>query len=228
MSVIVALISSADGVVSSDGRLFDSAWLDNGQVTKPALISSESFDKTFVIYDGKAIGAFSGLMHFSGKTVADHISEIAVSHTSFGISLTALAETVREEMRDRLWEIDPEEVVFACRTLDILLVGGRNLTRAEVGIISIRFSARRDAIISEEDIVWADRGNRYYVRGEDRAIRAAARVFETNRAPNRDIKFLKKLARQAVRAGISAAGTPPHGSDLACGGKVFTKQTRYL
>jgi len=224
VSIIAALISSTDGVVSSDGRLFDSAWLDNGQVTKPALISSESFDKTFVIYDGKAIGAFSGLMHFSGKTVADHISEIAAGHTSFGISLTALAETVREEMRDRLWEIDPEEVVFACRTLDILLVGGRNLTRAELGIISIRFSARGDAIISEEGTVWADRGNRYYVRGEDRAMRAAVRVFETNR----DIKFLKKLARQAVRAGISAAGTHPHGSDLACGGKVFTKQTRYL
>jgi len=63
VSIIAALISSTDGVVSSDGRLFDSAWLDNGQVTKPALISSESFDKTFVIYDGKAVSGFQKYLY---------------------------------------------------------------------------------------------------------------------------------------------------------------------
>jgi hypothetical protein len=131
-------------------------------------------------------------------------------------------------MRVRLSEIDPEEIVFACRTLDMFLVGGGNLTRSEMGIVCIRFSPQGEEIVAEEDTVWADRGKRYCVRGEDRGKAAAARVFDVDRASNCDIKFLEGLAQKSVRAGIRAAGIHPYGSDPACGGKVFTKHTHYL
>lgn len=228
LSIIVALISGINGVVSSDGRLFNPARLVDGQLTEPARISSEAFDKTFAIYNGNVIGAFAGLMHFSGKIVADYISDIALSHSGLEPILAPLAETVREEMSARLLNIDPKEVMFACRKLDLLLVGRRNITRAEMGIVSIRFSPQGEGIVSEEDTVWADRGKQFYVRGEDRAKAAAARVLDADRASNCDIIFLKGLAQKAVRAGIAATGTHPYGADPACGGKVFTKRTRYL
>ena len=81
MSVIVAMISNRDGAIASDGRLFGPARIENGQVTDPATVESDSFDKTFAIAGGKIVGAFCGLMSFSGRTVAEHVDEIVRPYT---------------------------------------------------------------------------------------------------------------------------------------------------
>lgn len=227
MSVIVALISNRDGVVASDGRLFGSALLDNGRVTQPASIASDEFDKTFSLDRGKLIGAFSGLMRFSGKTISEHVSEVAVPLLCRPVDLQALTKEIEKEIKQRLAHIDDQEVIFPCRKLDMLLVAGMNLSRSEMRIVSIRFCPKDNVMTSETDTIAADRANRYYVRGEDHAAAAAGRLLADNHAPNRDAAFLKKLATQAVQSGIRAAGTHPHGSDPACGGKIFVKGTLY-
>jgi len=227
MSVIVALISNRDGAVASDGRLFGPARLDNGRVTRPATIESNAFDKTFALAGGKVIGAFSGLMRFSGNTISKHVSEIATLLLSRECGLQSLAAGLEAEIRNRLAQIDDQEVIFPCRKLDVLLVAGDNLTRSNMRIVSIRFSPKENAIASETETVAADRRNRYYVRGEDKAAAAAARLLADNRAPNKDPAFLKRLTTQAVQIGIRAAGIHPHGTDPACGGDIFTKHTWY-
>jgi hypothetical protein len=227
MSVIVALISIRDGVVASDGRMFGSARLENGRVATPAQVATETFDKTFALAGGKVLGAFSGLMRFSGKTVADHAAEIADALAAQERDLDAIVTRFVTEMSARLKSIDKDEVIPPCRKLDVLLVGGAQLTRAHMRIVSLRFFPDRDRIATDSETVAADRRNRYYVRGEDKAAAAAGRILGANRAPNSDVSFLKRLAQQAVQVGIKEAGIHPHGTEKACGGQTYCRRTWY-
>ena len=139
MSVIVAVISGRDGAVASDGRLFGPARLENGRVVSPATIASDTFDKTFALAGGKVVGAFSGLMSFSGRTIAEHIAEIAAHLLSQLSDLHSLTTELEVKMISRLTQIASQEVIFPCRKLDVLLVGGANLMRSDMRIVSIRF-----------------------------------------------------------------------------------------
>jgi hypothetical protein len=226
MSIIVALISTRDGVVASDGRHFGSASLENGKIVQPAIVTSAEFDKTFSLDSGKLIGAFAGLMSFSGKNIGQHIAEI-IANSVDGKDCSIITVTIEQEMKRRLARINDREVSFDQRKLDILLVVGENLTRRQLKIASLRFIPDNGIVSSQKEIVSAEQFNRYYVHGEDKAKVAATRIFKQNSAPNRDPKFLRSLAIRAVEAGIRAAGSHSYGSERACGGKVFTKSTAY-
>ena len=104
MSIVSALISRRDGVVASDGRIFSSAWIENGNVARPAVVESDSFDKTFTLADVKEIGAFAGLTRFSGKTVGEHVSEVAAKSTAIVNDFTTLTNLVQESVAQRLCE----------------------------------------------------------------------------------------------------------------------------
>ena len=227
MSVIIGFIADRDGVVASDGRMFDSALLENDRVINPARILSESFDKTFALFGGRVIGTFSGLMSFAGKTIAEHAAEILGEFVTQVSDLQRVVSEFSDKMVNRLSLIGPEEVIFPCRKLDVLFVGGKNLRRSDMRIVSIRFSPDGGVILPEIETVVADRSNGYFVRGEDNAAHAAGRTLAQNRAKNRDLHFLEKLAIQAVNAGIRASGVHPHGVDRACGGKVYSRRTWY-
>jgi len=227
MSVIVALISARDGVVASDGRRFGSALFANGKIVQPASVESEEFDKTFCLYGGKLIGAFAGLMSFSGRNIAQHILEIVDNSGCATTEFSSIADKLEQGMISKLGQIGEQEVIFDCRKLDVLLAGGKSLTRREFRIAAFRFFPRNGTIISQRDIVVADKAIRYYLYGEDKARTAADGLLGANSAPNRDANFLKTLASRAVEAGIRAAGNHPYGSQAACGGKVFTKRTYY-
>ena len=227
MSIIVALISSRGGVVSSDGRSFSSAQLVAGHVQEPVRILSESYDKTFMLNDAEAIGASCGLTHFLGRPVSSHISDISISKEECRTSLIALAQAVNKEIAVRLNEIGSEEVVFSRRKLDLLLVGRESPVAPYMGIASINFFPEGGIIAAVQDFAWADLGLRYYAYGDERAQKAAISIFEGNRAPNRDIVFLKSLCQKAVRTGIIASGTHPDGADKACGGKLYSKHISY-
>ena len=224
MSVIASLISKRDGVVVSDGRLFGSALLDKGNVAEPATIDSDAFDKTFALGDGEVIGAFAGLMRFSRKTISEHVLEIGYSGK---YDLQSLATEVEMQMKDRLEQLDDKEVIFPFRRLDILLVAGANFTRSNMQIIAIRLYPQERRIASEVEICPAVDRLAYCVRGDEKAWKAACRIFQANRAPNNDAAFMRKLITKAVGAGIDASGTHPHGSDAACGGRIFMRRTFY-
>jgi hypothetical protein len=142
-------------------------------MVSPATVTSDTFDKTFALAGGRIIGAFSGLMSFSGKTIDEHVAEILTNYLSPASELETLSAKLDTEMRKRLTAIDSQEVIFPCRRLDILVVGGAKVTRSNMRIVSIRFYPTGNAIVSESDTVAADRQNRYYVRGEDMAAAAA-------------------------------------------------------
>jgi hypothetical protein len=227
MSIIVAVASTRNGGVASDGRRFAPAWLENGCVVRPAAIESEVFDKTLTLDGNKIVGAFCGLMSFSGQSIAEHITEIVSPPIPSGAQFAPVVENIAGEVARRLNCVADREVTFPCRKLDLLLVAGESLTRSGLCIASIRVHPVNGAIKADTGIVRADSSNRYWIYGDDRAVSAARTVFEANHAPNRDAGFLKRLAGQAVQAGIAAAGPHPHGSDPACGGQVFLRRTWY-
>jgi hypothetical protein len=92
-------------------------------------------------------------------------------------------------------------------------------------IASIRIHPEGETIKVDTEIVQAGDMNPYWIFGDDKAQAAAKPVFSTNRATNRDLNFLQRLACRAVKAGISAAGANPLGSDPACGGHLFVRST---
>ena len=225
MSVIIAVISSRDGAVASDGRIFGPASFDNERVTQPATIEQENFNKTFSLDSGKLIGAFAGLIRFSGKTVSEHISDIASPLFSHSRELQSLVAEIRTKLIQRLLTISPEEVIFSCRNLNLLLVAGMTLTRSDTRIVSMKFYPQNNTIVGEIEFVSAGSTLRYYVRGDAQACASAGTFLANNRAPNRDTAFLKKLATQAVQIGIKGAANHPYGSNAACGGGIFTQCT---
>jgi len=227
MSIILALTSGRDGVVASDGRRFHSVHLVNGVPSEPASVSTDEFNKTFSLNGGNVVGAFCGLLEFSGATVAEHIADITSNMSSACGTFLSLVIRIEEQLRNRLNEIDTVEVIPSCRNVDLQLVGGACLTRADVRIAAVRFCAGDDGVTTSRELVSAGRANRYYTYGDDQAVAGASAVLNANRAPNKDAKFLLQLARRAIEFGIRNCGTHPHGTERACGGKTFTARTWY-
>lgn len=232
MSIIAALISTRDGVVASDGRKFGSAdvHIESGQITvlRPAQIESDEFDKTFELEGRKIVGAFCGLVSFSGMTIGEHVVEIAAAIASRA-QFTSVVEKVAEGLRTRIDCISDKEVMRALRKLDLLLVGGERLTRADMRIASIRIHTEDGVIKAATKIDSVAKGSPCWrsIYGDDNAQAAARGVFEANLSSSSDADFLTRLVREAIEVGISASGPHPQGSDLACGGRVFLRRTYY-
>jgi hypothetical protein len=228
MSVIVGLASAYQGVVASDGRRFAPGRVEGGKVVQIGPMDSDEFDKTFAIGDGTVVGAFAGLMCFSGKDIGEHVREIFGNGNCAKAGFAGVVATVQKEMESRLSGSDEAEVVFRFRKLDLLLVAGKSLSRKEHQIAALRFFPRAGSIRSELELITPNGGLRFYVFGEDNARAAACRWLKANDSPNKSLTFLTTLASRAVKAGINKAGCHPDGgSQAACGGNIFTKSTRY-
>jgi len=227
MSVIAAFISSRDGVTASDGRKLGSIDLANGVPSKPYEVESDDFEKTFSLAGGKVIGAFCGLLEFGKRTIAEHIQEITRDSFSSGRTFMQIVDLVQQELTARLNQVDDGEVTRLCRNVDLLIVGGAQLTRKKMRIAGVRFCAKPDGVTTTRNVVSAPRYKQYYVYGEDLACRAAIRTFEADRSPDCSISFLRKMVKGAISAGIQNCGIKEPGGVRACGGKVFTTWTQY-
>jgi len=233
MSVILALVSGRDAVIASDGREFGPAQLDRatGQVLRRAQVAGGDFDKTFVLFGGKVVGAFAGLTRFSGKTVGEHIAEIVGEGRATPPSLADVDEAVREELIARLSSVSPDEVLPDCRKVDVLLAGGAQLTRRHFQIARLRFAPHQGGlgVLCQADRVAHRPGDtmRYAMFGDDSASAAGAQLVEANQSRKTDREFMLGLAMRAIKAGIAACGIHPNGDAPACGGRVFLKQSWY-
>ena len=120
-------------------------------------------------------------------------------------------------------------MIHPCRKLDLLLVGGERLKRADMRIASICIHPEGDAIKVERkiDSVVGGYSCSYSTYGEDNARAATTVVFKANSSYSADANFLSQLVRRAIEAGISACGLHPHGSEVACGGRTFVRRTFY-
>jgi hypothetical protein len=228
MSIIVALISSRAGIVGSDGRLFSSAEVapNGGRTTEPVKVTSDEFDKTFALAGGEIIGAACGLMGFSGLTIAQHVAQIVGPVLPVGCQFGTLVDQITAEMIRRL-TAEPC-VAFPRRRGELLLVAGEPLVRSGVSIAAVQFTPENNLIKPTTDFIPAERHSKplvYKIYGDANAEAAARSVFRENRAPNKDVIFLKALAERVIRAGIRASGVHPDGSDPGCGGRVFTRTT---
>jgi hypothetical protein len=223
MSLILGLITSRDGIVASDGRRFGNAVLENGKVVKPAPIESEECDKTFSLDGGRIVGAFAGLMRFSGKEIRGHMDESLQALATVETDFVGIAKKLADVITSKLINIDQQEVIFDCRKLDVLIVSSKWTAKARLELAKLRFSPNNGEINSSIEVFSPDGPPWHSLFGDDRATAAAHRFLSNNRARNRDSFFLRTIALRAMKVGIKACGTQPFGAELACGERVFTR-----
>ena len=227
MSLILALITSRDGIVASDGRRFGNAVFDKGTLVTPAPIESEEFDKTFSLDGGEVVGAFAGLMGFSGKDISQHVDESLQSLLAEKKDFLAIANELSDAIKSKLTNIDQQEVVFDCRKLDVLMVSGKWAPKGRLELAKLHFSPNNGAILSSSEVISPGGQPWHSLYGDDHATAAAHRLLSSNRARNKDAFFLRTLALRAMNVGVNACGAQPYGPEPACGGKFFAKQIRW-
>jgi hypothetical protein len=223
MSIILGLVTSRDGIVMSDGRMFGSALLDNGKVVEEASIKSEEFDKTFCLDQGRLIGTLAGLMQFSGKKVSEHIEDIWQTSAKSKTEFTDIANELCEGLKGKLTNINPNDVVFECRKIDLVLIGRMTATKRQLVMGRFRFSPMNNQMSFSADMFPGEKLIKYCTFGDEKAQAAVARVMTENKTSNRYATFLKILANRSIRAGIKRSGCQPYGSEPACGGRTFTQ-----
>ena len=223
MSIIIALISTRCGVVASDGRRFSSAFPDK-QI--PAEVELENFDKTFSLLKGKVIGAFAGLLEFSGRTIREHIVETASAWLDSSEDYESLANKIKHDMQEKLSEIRDDEVGFIYRTLDLLLVAGDRLAGNNPKIFAIRFEPRNDLIIADgpEIVESSPRHIGQRIRGVPEAREGAEKALILKRNKKIDIEYLEALAGRGIKSGIYSSRSHPYGTEQACGGSIFVRR----
>jgi hypothetical protein len=172
------------------------------------------------------VGAFCGLLEFGGLTVGNHVQRIVEPLLLGDPDLSTLTDAVRGELSERLRNINDQEVAFDFRKVDLILVGGRNLSRANMRIVAFRFFPSNGRIESAiEEVLPDKRSNKYYLFGDDQAQGGARKFFENDRSPSRDARVLQHLVRTSIARGIESSGKGPNGQDPACGGTIFIKRT---
>ncbi len=231
MTVIVALISKKDGFVASDGRIFSPVYIQDGKTVGTAQISNDYFNKTFCLYNGKIVGCFAGIMKFSEKTISEHVSEI--ENSSLFSDIGSFKDELKGEMLNRLTAISCQEIIFCRRKLNVVLVGGKNLKRSDMRIISLEFYPDgkqigcREKVVKSEDIPSNQLG--FYTQGDAKAISKVKELISHNGTGITTANRLEEFIKTLVKEGIMAADYHPdgNGTDCSCGGKLFQRRTWY-
>ncbi len=225
MSLILAFLSTAVGVMASDGRRFSPATFNNsGDIITPAKVETDECDKTFEIRSAEIIGAYCGLMDFSGKSSGDHIVDAVKSTATRSLALNELVDGVKVYMETALNNINPQEVLVRCRKLDILLIGRVKPNKPHMQIAAIRFTPNGAGVTSSYEFRTPTKEKVFCLFGNDAAQAAASRVLESNKASNHDSSFMNSLAKQAMAAGVVSATVHEYGSEISCGGKIHRRR----
>lgn len=215
MSIIIGVVSRR-GIVGSDGRRF----------APSQLIDRDDFDKTFSVDNDLIIGAFCGLVEFGGQTVGQHVQEIASVHLPLCASFEVFLDKIQEDFKSRLMNIDPLEVGMDHRNVDLILIGGRQLSVGDMGIGAIRFQSKNSQIEVTREILYPDG---FLIRcklfGDDSAQQGARVAFNINQSRATDIDHLDNLTRGALASACRRASTD-HLNQAKCGGRIFTRKTR--
>lgn len=214
MSIIVGFAGSSGGVVATDGR-----------ICAGNSIVSDSFDKTFELDRGRIIGAFCGLTHFCGKSVAEHIYEFAAGRSFNGsVSLSGVADEIAQHLVPPLQ--NETNVSFACKKLEFILVGGPNTVESGFCISVREIIPKSGGWETRPTLIRAGNGFVFSTYGHDAACPAARSVLQV--IPDRIIPdtFLQDHATRAIRAGIAEAEAQSIGNACGCGGEIFVRHVK--
>jgi hypothetical protein len=219
MSIIAAFVSGQGAIVASDGRMFTSARFDGGKIVEQPKIGRDDFDKTFN-FNNNIIGAYCGLLSFSGLTTSTHITEILSGIKEPSGDFENIIRTLGENFRNRLLSIPSNEVLFKFRHVDAIFVG--RVSKKAMEAIKMRFIPNHSDICIENIPSIIKNDNRYFLFGNDTAQKGAINIFANNKAQNHDLSFLSKLIMKAIKAGITSSSK--FNQEKECGGTIFRKQ----
>ncbi len=204
MSVIFAVLSKTCGVVASDSICFPSA----GGVTFDS-------DKTFRLSNYPIIGAYCGLLEFSGLHIPEHVDEI-LKGKSFG-NMRQLVDAIQREICLRV-----SKSGYCDSKIEILLVGRDLISGGHLTIGTIEIFHKYNGTPIHTTKIFKKAGA-YAHSGDDTARSEIVKQIVPN------IKIIKSMnkaslkvaIKQAMESGIANCGKSPiDPSQRACGGEV--------
>ena len=204
MSILVAITGPKQAIVATDSRRVE----NDGQVR-------DDFCKTFRLDRIPIIGGHTGLLEFAGRTLPDWIKQLPLPEIK---TIDELASAANEMMKVKLAAVDPAEVSFEWRKMDIVFVGRPDLRtkgRCTIRAVVLRPSAQLQSITCE---IRTFEG--YCVTGDDQPQSAVLQVLRSHRPPPNTLPAdrLRQLAKKAICVGIERASPHPKFGVPTCGG----------
>lgn len=217
MSIAIAVAMDSYGLVASDSRRVESG----GQSL------CDNIDKTFALDEPKIIGAFVGLLEFDGHAIGQHVQEICITKANKSTTLEELCGNNGLFLAERLANIGEDEVSFAHRNMNLLIVGRSRLIKGKPRICSIELNAdmQNHRIVSKTKL-WP--AIDYYVSaGDDQA-----RGYVNMKMPTPEKRFIinrildaKVCISQVIAEAIKHCGNHPMYQGIrSCGGKMRMKE----
>jgi hypothetical protein len=191
VSVILAIRSTHAVVVAADSQRVSSAGTSEAPHQK-------------VLHVGRStVGAFAGLLEFSGKDTASHIHDPT---TVGNVNPTTGIELIAAHLTPLLEDVDESEVAFLHRRLDVILASRRE-------IASVGFFPERD---THSIRVERAANGLWLVAGANAAAKAARERLsrETDICGLRR-NMLRHLANSVTDAAIAAGGPHQYWPDMA-------------
>jgi hypothetical protein len=223
MTILFAYITDTQATVASDGNI-----VRNSDDT----IINDKTDKTFSLYDGKIVGAFSINMGIDHKryganvsigTIIEEITKGTQNPDNLGFFVNTLI-TLYEKL---LNSPDTTEPSITERTSNILLAGSRDLNNEDFEIHWVHFGFNKEKqIIRKKNVYYVSGNGAWYVappKEEEPQIWTAIQCFFNHIPPN---LTPSQLARKAIEIGIKNS-TIMKANGKFLGGETFVKTTSY-
>ena len=219
MTILFAYIGEKEAAVAGEGNVFSGG----------KLVGSKK-DKTFSLYDGKIVGAFSNNMGIDhriyGKDVGigrviEIIAEGIELPNTLGDFVDSFIDPYTEILNSQGTTAPPMEQ----RSSNILLAGSRDFDGTNFEIYRLRFKQDRDGIqLKRKEGPYTGIGT-WYVAPPDEEFKQIFDAIQEffNSAPR---LAQPKLAEKGIEIGIDASKIMKHGVKLL-GGKITTKTTNY-
>lgn len=207
MSILVAMIGRNASLIATDQRRIES----DGSFR-------DDYPKAFQTKFEGVIGGSVGLLEFSGRTVEEWINSLP--HQSFE-TVEILAQETATLIERELLEVDPSEVGFAHRRLDVVLLGksptAENPKATEIRTIGFSPDANSQTIRVE-----CNRFPQWCVAGDDAATDAIKLKLSPLNVGALPKNKLKGLAELLIHTGTRKAGrSMGNPAVLSCGGRPW-------
>lgn len=221
MSIVIGVVTKKCGLVVSDAR-----------VTNPDYTINDNYDKTFkIIRDNfSIIGTVAGLMEFENKRIGVHLEELLLTDDFRLDETLELIGGLANRLKNRLENIDENEVSFEYRNLDLILITSK-IGRKAASMYSYCFKTRKDTseILIESNIMtptekWP---LKYATYGDLNSQASIKDYLDKNDLKKIKPEKLRSKLKKLIEEASAKSKENPQNQELTCGGIPFVKLLIY-
>lgn len=230
MSIAFVYLKKTIAFAASDGRLFSSAYLANGQIVTPANVVSETFDKTITALDGRLVGAYTGNMIVGDQPMGQRITQAIETMPWIPLSLEGLADELGPRIVAFLNAANAGDLNPLLARFHLVLAARRCLSSGPIealGIFVQPINGTLSWVRQQTQISPKQGGGAWWLSGDQAASIAAADVLNSCPSGRSGVKYLRGLCEAAIQRGIERSGHHPYGPGvIACGGGIHIRELK--